>query len=79
MTPLETPPPDRRSPSARSALKLEPVPDPPLKSLVSVTNSSEMEWSPRSLSSTETMKHALAWVRVYWSAASTTSPVTGST
>ena len=58
---------------------LDPVPEPPLNSLVSVTNSSEMEWSPRSLSSTLTMKQADACVRVYWSADSTTSPVAGST
>ena len=79
MTPLDTPPPESFSPSARKALKFEPVPEPPLKSFVSVTYSSEMEWSPRSLSWTLTMKQALAWVRVYWSIDSTTSPLSGST
>jgi hypothetical protein len=45
--------------------KFVPVPDPPLKSLVSVTYCSEMEWSPRSLSSMERIKQADACVLEY--------------
>ena len=79
-SPLELPPPDRGSPAPRILEKLEPVPDPYLKSSASRLHSPMIDSEPpTSESDTDWMKHAWGWGCSYALVEYSTIPVSGLT